>query len=570
MTLSSTTSRASYTANGAQTVFAYPFRIDDQTHLQVYVDDVLQNAGFAVSGVGNDGGGNVTFVAAPASAANVTLIRAVPLTQPTDLPTQGALDTAAIEKRFDQVVMQIQGLRELIDRSIVLPPSAGSLALQLPALEASRFLAANADADELEWALPVDSTIVSAPMIPVVGAASLAAGRTNLGLANLEAALPLAAADAHKVPVVGATGALVFAHPRQHEQNVIINPTMTHWQAWPGTAMTSILSAGPFTPIDMFVVAPKAGGGTTAADGSVSQGSNLPAIADFGAYLPTPLRFEVTTADASASASDSVILRHRVEGTNYRRFAQQQFTVGLILRTNVTGIYYFYVTSAGGDRSFFHALHLTGDGAWRRHEVTVPASPSSGTWAYDTASGVELGICLQAGGNWVEASPGTWVSNAHIAQADQVNMLATIGNYIEMAAMWLRPGSHAGPVPSVDAQAELARCQRYLLQVGNPAPSGSSLGYAFGNTSTDARMVIRHPVEMRVAPAAFTPSGSTHVLLADSSANYTSTAFALNSTFTNKWETHVNVTVASGLTADRIYVARTNGSNKPMIINASM
>ena len=56
----------------------------------------------------------------------------------------------------------------------------------------------------------------------------------------------------------------------------------------------------------------------------------------------------------------------------------------------------------------------------------------------------------------------------------------------------------------------------------------------------------------------------------DSSANDTSTAFALNTTFTNKWETHVNVTVASGLTADRIYTARTNGSNKPMIINASM
>lgn len=196
MTLSSTTTRAGYTANGVLTAFAYPFRIDDEDHIEVYLDDVLQASGYSLSGVGNDSGGNVTFSSAPADGTDVTVIRAVPLTQPTDLPTQGPLDTAAIERRFDQIVMLAQQLRELIDRSLVLPPSAGALGLELPALEASRFLAVNAGGDGLLWAAGTTEVPVSSFMETVLDDTTAAAARTTLGGSTVGQALFTAASAA--------------------------------------------------------------------------------------------------------------------------------------------------------------------------------------------------------------------------------------------------------------------------------------------------------------------------------------------------------------------------------------
>ena len=44
MTLTSTTNKNNYTANGAQTVFAYQFRIDDAAHVSVYLNDEIGRA----------------------------------------------------------------------------------------------------------------------------------------------------------------------------------------------------------------------------------------------------------------------------------------------------------------------------------------------------------------------------------------------------------------------------------------------------------------------------------------------------------------------------------------------
>jgi len=182
MTLTSPTNRNNYTANGSQTAFAYQFRIDDATHLGVYLADVLQSSGFSVSGVGNDAGGNVTFTTAPANGTKVTLIRAVPYTQPTDIPTQGPLSSDSLEKQLDQTIMQVLQLKELIDRTLVQPPSTGTTSLQLPTLVASQFLGVNAAANGLLWGLPPGSGVpISTFMQTVVDDASADAALTTLG-----------------------------------------------------------------------------------------------------------------------------------------------------------------------------------------------------------------------------------------------------------------------------------------------------------------------------------------------------------------------------------------------------
>lgn len=85
MTISSTNSRWAYTGDGIVVGFAYDNRIFADTDLEVYVDGALQTltTHYSVSGVGDTGGGTVTFVTAPPTPAvsgNVVIVRNVPST----------------------------------------------------------------------------------------------------------------------------------------------------------------------------------------------------------------------------------------------------------------------------------------------------------------------------------------------------------------------------------------------------------------------------------------------------------------------------------------------------------
>lgn len=69
--------RVEYLATGSETTFAYPFRIFEESDLQVYVNSILQtpNTHYTVTGIGSAGGGNVLFVSAPAANASVVILR---------------------------------------------------------------------------------------------------------------------------------------------------------------------------------------------------------------------------------------------------------------------------------------------------------------------------------------------------------------------------------------------------------------------------------------------------------------------------------------------------------------
>ncbi|MEQ8246074.1 MAG: hypothetical protein RID42_00185 [Alphaproteobacteria bacterium] len=191
MTLSSSLNRNNYVGDGAQVAFAYQFRVDDDAHLQVYLGGALQGSGYVVSNVGNDNGGNVTFSSAPASGAVVTLLRALPLTQPTDIPTQGPLNSAALEQQLDQTVMQVQQLDERIGRSVVLPVSSDVSGLALPTPTAGNLLGWDSGATNLQnYAQGALAAIVpSAFMATLLDYGDAATAQTTLALKDGSAAL---------------------------------------------------------------------------------------------------------------------------------------------------------------------------------------------------------------------------------------------------------------------------------------------------------------------------------------------------------------------------------------------
>lgn len=127
MTVSTTTIKNSYTANGVTTVFPFTFRVLDAEHLSVVLTDEenasttqILNTDYTVpaTAIGVNGGGSVTFTTAPTDGYTVTLIRVTPKTQGTDFQNQGAFYPESHEEAFDREMMVSQELGEQVGRSL--------------------------------------------------------------------------------------------------------------------------------------------------------------------------------------------------------------------------------------------------------------------------------------------------------------------------------------------------------------------------------------------------------------------------------------------------------------------
>src|SRR3972149_3016598 len=89
----------SYTGNGVTTSFAYGFKIFASSDLKVTLDGVTKvlNTDYAVTGVGNDGGGNVVFGTAPVNLTAVPIASEVPYARTTtDYQDNGDLLAATL------------------------------------------------------------------------------------------------------------------------------------------------------------------------------------------------------------------------------------------------------------------------------------------------------------------------------------------------------------------------------------------------------------------------------------------------------------------------------------------
>lgn len=189
MTISSTTNRWAYTGNGVTLAFAYTNRIFETSDLVVYVDGTLKTltTHYTVSGAGGAGGGNVTFLVAPAAATAVVIVRAVPGTQPADLQNNDDFDLETIETGLDRGMIVMQQLLDKSARTLRLANSDPAASFgEMPAKEdlASGVLGFDANGDPMAAAIAsVAVTAVSPYIATLIDDATAAEARTTLGLA---------------------------------------------------------------------------------------------------------------------------------------------------------------------------------------------------------------------------------------------------------------------------------------------------------------------------------------------------------------------------------------------------
>src|SRR5262245_6441272 len=176
MALTNLQSRADYVGDGLTSVYAYPFKALASSDLKATVRDTATppvettlalTTDYAVSGILDSAGGNVTLVNAGQSwltagklksGYRLTIRRVRPLTQQTDIRSQGPYKPELHEMQFDDFVMRNQQHQEELGRSLRLPETeaASVAAAVLPhaGTRANKFLAFDASGN-----LKVEATI---------------------------------------------------------------------------------------------------------------------------------------------------------------------------------------------------------------------------------------------------------------------------------------------------------------------------------------------------------------------------------------------------------------------------
>jgi hypothetical protein len=127
MTVSSTTSKVSYSGNGSTVAFTVTFYFLADADIKVLVrsangTEVVKtlNTDYTITGAGDPAGGTVTFGTAPASGQTVVLARNVPLTQVTDYTPNDPFPAETHERALDKLTQVTQQINEAVDRSIKL------------------------------------------------------------------------------------------------------------------------------------------------------------------------------------------------------------------------------------------------------------------------------------------------------------------------------------------------------------------------------------------------------------------------------------------------------------------
>lgn len=210
MTISSQISRLEYAGNGSTTAFATApggngFYFNADADVLIYVRDASGNATlqvltthYSLSGAGDQSGGTVTMVTAPASGETLVIIHSPEFKQTLDLITAGKFPAESVESALDRIVHQAQRNQDLISRAIILndgdPATGGAYDVNSNRMENVSDPINNQDAATRSWALNQNASLF-----------------TETGIVSIAAARSLVATDQGKVIyLTGTTYALTI------------------------------------------------------------------------------------------------------------------------------------------------------------------------------------------------------------------------------------------------------------------------------------------------------------------------------------------------------------------------
>jgi len=218
MTVSSTTTKNSYSGDGSTHEFTYGFKITAASELKVIIrtDATAAEAeestnNYVITGIDSDSGGTVLFkydTGNPADAhysttdyrpqtgETVLLKRNLPLTQTTDYTPNDPFPAEAHEDALDRLTFIAQQINERVDRSVVFPESdPANTAIPNSVDRANKYLAFGSDGSVSVTAGTSSDIVASTFAQTLLDDTDAATMRTTLGLGSLATQATVATAN---------------------------------------------------------------------------------------------------------------------------------------------------------------------------------------------------------------------------------------------------------------------------------------------------------------------------------------------------------------------------------------
>jgi hypothetical protein len=213
-----------------------------------------------------------------------------------------------------------------------------------------------------------------------------------------------------------------------------------------------------------------------------------------------------STSAYTPISGDYFMNTQRIEGFDAAQFnfgtaLAKSLTLSFWVKSSLTGTFGGACHNNAFDRTFVFSYTISAANTWEYKTVTIPGD-TGGTWEKTTAVGFELGFSLGAHSGGLTTA-GSWVSGAFWGVTGQVNLVETSGATWQVTGVQLEAGLVGTPFKrnANSFQGELAACQRYYWRVNKGSALFAYIGAGFVVSSTQAKIVIPHPVEMRAAPA---------------------------------------------------------------------
>ena len=278
-------------------------------------------------------------------------------------------------------------------------------------------------------------------------------------------------------------------------KNLIINGAMTVSQRGNSTGVTASAYCGP----DRFQTVLSSAG-----TWSVSQSTTNPA------GFANSLKYDCTTADASLSAGDYLILYYKFEGQDLQHLKKgtadaKKLTLSFWIRSNKTGTYQVNLYDNDNARNIGKTYTIDTADTWEHKTLTFDGD-TTGTFDNNTSQSMNIEWWFAAGSNFNSGSvPTSWEATADADRAAglNVNLADSTSNELYITGVQLEVGEKATDFEHRSYGDELFRCQRYYEQWDTINGENVVIGTSYSGNNPHA--VVHMKVIKRAAPTVTLP-----------------------------------------------------------------
>ena len=295
--------------------------------------------------------------------------------------------------------------------------------------------------------------------------------------------------------------ALIGSGQAQGNKNLIINGAMTIDKRHNGSSFT-VVNGNATTGViaDRFRVNEASGAEFTA-----QRVDDAPVGFEYSSKIT------VSTADSSLGSTEFHRIIQPIEGKNISNLNwgtsnAKTLTLSFYVKSSVTGQYYISVFNNAADRTLLKGYTIDSADTWEKKTITI-IGDQSGTWLTTNAVGIHLMWSLGTGSTYQSSTLDAYQAGFYMAKSDQVNIAASVSSTWQLTGVQLEVGDVATAFEHEDIGITLAKCQRYYYKVEHSYGS-IEIGSGLETTTTQARIFVPFPVEMRSHPTAVETSST--------------------------------------------------------------